>query len=738
MKLFSLFCSIAIFLLPSTIYSQSTVKIYGKIVDAETKQPLFGANVMIAGTGFGASSDQQGEYQIENLFEGEYSISVSYIGYKDKQVSNIKIDKDQPVRINFQLKQRIIPLKGVQISAEKEGSHSRGNFWTIENEAIARSNAQNVGELIDMAPGVDVQDTGGRSGSKKLSIRGSQSNQVLVLLDGVPLNDELSGDVDLSKIPANVIEKIEIYKGGFSHRFGSGAIGGVVNIITKKNFASQIQMNSGYGSFHTVTLEPSCSGNFKRFNYYFAVQYAKTDGDFPYEYNDSKGESIHENRMNADLYSQNIFGRMNYQSPGHIFSIHAQHMKSERGIPGVIDAWTAYARSKNNQRIAGTEYRFTNDDFNAELSYRYSVSETENSNLYPNDADIRYRRYPKYHYKYGIQNHIVHANFNYDLFDWYTVSSGYDYRDLNYEDENFRSYGKPPINEASDVAHGVFLHQELHLQLLSGRSHLLITPDLRYDEMNIRSGDFRRHEHQWSPGTSFRISAGTIHQAFVTATLSNSFRVPTFADLFYQDVRIEGKPDLLPEKSQNREIGCGFKISSWGELNAEVTAFRNTIDDLIVWRLGSYEVFRPFNSDAEIFGEEYLLKFNSPGDYIGFEIGYVHLKPLNKNKNETTYDKIIPYRPLSSLKGQLSLGARNLFLNLKYRDIGKRYITEANTKYLDGYQVFDADFFWKMNIRDVELTWKLSAYNITDEKYEIIRNMPLPGREWRFGLNLIY
>jgi outer membrane cobalamin receptor len=214
--------------------------------------------------------------------------------------------------------------------------------------------------------------------------------------------------------------------------------------------------------------------------------------------------------------------------------------------------------------------------------------------------------------------------------------------------------------------------------------------------------------------------------------------VPTFADLFYQDARVEGKPDLLPEKSRNADFGAGWQIDAWGKFSAEVTHFHYTIDDLIVWRLGSFEVFRPFNTDAEIRGEEYSFSAQSPHEWVTLELGYTHLLPLNKNKNETTFDKIIPYRPQSSMKMGLGLNLKNWHASVNFRDVGARFITEANTKEMPAYQVWDANLAWSWKISGLELGWKFSVFNLADEKYEIIRDMPLPPREWRVGLSVTY
>ncbi|MBN2090101.1 TonB-dependent receptor [candidate division KSB1 bacterium] len=725
-----------LFILSGNLFSQSTVKILGRVADKTTNQPLYSANVTVEGTGFGASTDPQGYFQIENLLEGIYTVSASHIGYGSQKYIDIRVLRDQPVQLNFSLESRAIPLQEVAVAAERFEQQAGSGIWIITSESISRTNAQNVGELIDLAPGVEVRDAGGSGGSKKISIRGSQTNQVLVMLDGVPLNDELGGDVDLANIPINMIEKIEIYKGGSSHRFGSGAISGAVNIITKKSFANNLQLNSGFGSFGSYRVEPNWSGSYKNFGYYFSYNYIENQGNFPYSYTESDGQTIQENRMNADILSRNLFGKLSYLTDHHQFLIQAQRLESFRGIPGKIDGWTPYARNNNFQDIFGAEYLFNKMDFRAELNFRYATNETENSNLYPDDVDRRYKRYPRYHYQYDVTNYIVNSNIDFVPTSWFHFNAGYTFRNLNFRNENLMPSLPPPINQAEDASHGFFIHNEFNTQLPWQHAQIAFTPAIRYDEMNLNSGDQKRFEHQWSPAAGLLFSIGKIYKGYFKSIFSKAFRVPTFADLFYQDVRIEGKPDLLPEKSENVEFGWGWQISKWGVFSGEITTFQNNIQDLIVWRLGSFEVFRPFNTDAEISGQEYLLSFQSPHQLIDLELSYTQLEPLNKTENQTTYDKIIPYRPLDSFKGSLTINFENIYFNLGYRNVGERFITEANTKSLSNYQVLDSNFAWTTKIGKIEAIWKFSAYNLTNEKYEIVRDMPLPPREWRVGLNL--
>lgn len=715
------------------VTGQTTVKIYGSVSDAQSGIPLYQANVVVERTGLGVSTNQQGEYRIENMLEGFYTLTASYIGYEEQTLSDVRVSKDQAVYLRFQLKPEPIRLDSVQVFALSEYNNSPTQPFIITRREIRQTNALSLGDVLDKVPGVEISQTGSVGSSQKVSIRGSQTNQVLVLLDDVPLNDEMSGSVDLSNIPLNIIESIEIYKGGQSAQFGSGAIGGVVRIKTQNRFTNQLQVSSRVGSFQLMSIEPTLSGQYKNWNYLIACSHAETEGNFPYQYTDSNQNVIEENRINADFLSRNLFAKLNFNWRNHQLSVQGQRLKSERGLPGKIDAWTAYARTNYAQEMLGAEYQTSIRNLRVTANWRYSDALTENSNLYPDDADKRYRRYYKWNYQYEVRNSLFQTNLDYAISPWLCMKTGYTGRLLRYEDENLLTASS--ANQAKDVSHGFFLHQEWRVPLPKLLSQLVMTPAVRYDEMTFTNETDRRVEHQWSPAFGVIWSTGITHQVFVKSSLSKSFRAPTFADLFYQDARVEGKPDLASEKSTNVEFGGGFRFKVAGQITAETDIFRYTVDDLIVWKLGSFEVFRPFNTDALIRGQEYRLGWNAPNHLIALNLGYTRLEPLNKSDNTTTHDKILPYKPQDSFKGGIEVNWRGWFASVACRSVGKQYINEANTKAISAYRIWDLNGSWTFTCYGVQFDLKGSVLNLFGETYEIIKDMPMPQREWRLAFN---
>ena len=138
-------------------------------------------------------------------------------------------------------------------------------------------------ELLSLSPGVVVRDFGGLGQLKTLSIRGSSNDQVVVLLDGVRLSSPIGGGVDLSTIPIDYIQSIEVIRGGGSALAGSDAIGGVVNLITRKTDEKFFAASATYGTFETFKANITGSGNLGELGYFFSYTHLQSEGDFEFE-----------------------------------------------------------------------------------------------------------------------------------------------------------------------------------------------------------------------------------------------------------------------------------------------------------------------------------------------------------------------------------------------------------------------------------------------------------------------
>jgi len=347
------------------VNAQSDVKIHGKVLDAESNQVLVGANIIVESMAIGAVSNAHGRFEIENVLNGSYSLRAEYMGYQ-AETQSVRVAGGEPVFVFFRMQPIVLNLQNISVAADRFSTLTHENDFDIriDRERIEQSGSDNVSRLLKGLPGVQVTETGSAGNAQKVSIRGSNSNQVLVFVDGVKLNDEMTGEVDLSQIPLHHVESIQVKKGGSSSLFGSGAIGGAVYISTMQTAEKRAGITLTCGPFDYFKVEPHVNGSFDRWVYTLSLQTMRSKGDYPYSYHTADDHVQHATRENADILSHNIFARAGYVNGDHQIGLRAQYYSSVRGLPGKVNYWTRYARSENKRAIYNLDYRFLTKTLN--------------------------------------------------------------------------------------------------------------------------------------------------------------------------------------------------------------------------------------------------------------------------------------------------------------------------------------------------------------------------------------
>lgn len=208
-----------------------TFSLSGKVVDTIDKAPISGARISVLTKS--VVTDTNGEYFIENLPQGKYEISISFIGYEVLQAL-IMLDENR-TNLNFSLKPKETMLSEIVVTGT--GTQHYQKDAPVQTEVIR-------GKALQEYSGRSIEDVlGGLSSSltfsandmgSNLQLNGLSNDYVLILLDGRRINGDVGGQNDLNRINLNNIDRIEIVKGAVSSLYGSDAIGGVINFISKK------------------------------------------------------------------------------------------------------------------------------------------------------------------------------------------------------------------------------------------------------------------------------------------------------------------------------------------------------------------------------------------------------------------------------------------------------------------------------------------------------------------------
>ncbi len=728
---------IFVFLFHQWAFGQSTVKIAG-YVNSISGEPIEGANVVVQGTGFGAATDAAGHFTIENLFAGIYAVKASHLGYRDSTQTDVRVQKDGVTTLYFRLTPFTIPLDEVVVEARSSHGEVSEFRETISAETIQRSPARTVGELLTNLPGVEVIDEGGGSAQKRISIRGGNPNQVLVVLDGVVINSPQVGYADLSQIPLAWVEEIHVWKGGGSGRFGSGALGGVIEIISKRHSIDRTTVAGQFGNFGAIGIQPAISGRAKFLSYFFNFDYLQEDGDFPYRYQKLDGEEVREQRLNADFTSKNYFGKLIFERGDQAVDVQANVYDSNRGLPGLVHAWSPYARARTNRRIVMAQYRLVKNGWEARAQISQHVNANEFDNDLPPDAPLRFRAVPPFHSAFRVRSYRGALDSKLAVFRkqalYFNMALQWD----DFKDQDRLDATAGPIRATENFSFGGSLRSDWFLPTPKFLSKIVVKPAMRLDKISFENNGVTRTDRQISPHVGLLISRSDGWHVTLKANWGRSFRVPTFADLFFQDFRVRGNPNLLPERSWNFDTGVQVGLPLLGRLEIESIYFHQRIENQIVWELGSFATLQPFNTDALLNGWEQVGSWKIFKNRVHLLLSHIFLNAINQSGQRTTHDKKLTYRPQHTVKFGLVLDFKSAVLSYQKRWVGSRFVTAANTVRLPGYTVNDLSLNLAGQIYKLKVNLKFSINNLFDEQYEILENAPLPGRHWRAGFELNY
>ena len=216
--------------------------IRGVVQNAETGAPSIGVNILLVGTETGTVSDVEGLFTLEKPADIEPILRLSHIAYKTME---LLIDSGYTGVIQLDpavIKGQEIEVVGVKSKTEMDVASSVDMLDIAEIEI---QGARDLGSALRRVSSVKMDYSS--SGKQTISIRGSNATDVAVFLDGVRLNDANTGVADLSTIDLNALEQIQVIKGGNSSLFGSGAIGGVLNMESKTAKKNSLYLNTGTG-----------------------------------------------------------------------------------------------------------------------------------------------------------------------------------------------------------------------------------------------------------------------------------------------------------------------------------------------------------------------------------------------------------------------------------------------------------------------------------------------------------
>ena len=240
---------------------ETDAHIYGHVIDKTTGEHLPYIVVMLKGTTIGVTTENTGHYMIRNIPEGSFTVEVSAIGYKT-QTREIKVRKGRSYEVNFTLEEDYVQIDGVIVSATRSET-TRKMSPTLVNvvgmDTYNKTNATTVAQGLAFQPGIRVENNCQNCGFQQVRINGLDGQYTQILIDSRPIFSALAGVYGIEQLPANMVDRVEVMRGGGSALFGSSAIAGTINIITKEpvrnssSISHTVTSIAGSSAFHNTT-----------------------------------------------------------------------------------------------------------------------------------------------------------------------------------------------------------------------------------------------------------------------------------------------------------------------------------------------------------------------------------------------------------------------------------------------------------------------------------------------------
>ncbi|WP_305910048.1 TonB-dependent receptor [Methylomarinum sp. Ch1-1] len=537
---------------------------------------------------------------------------------------------------------------------------------TYTRADIEQYQVNSLPELLQRATGIDMVQNGGMGKNTSIFMRGTNSDHVLVLIDGIKVGSVTTGTTPFQYLPIDQIERVEIIRGPHSSLYGSEAIGGVIQIFTRQGKQQEkpnITLDAGGGNYATLETSGSISGKWRNAWYSLSASHINTQGFdarkpttgfFAIDHPDDDG-----------YYNTGLNAKLGYRFDNNA-EVEAFYMRSEgrTDFDGTPDK-TEFV----NQLVGLSGALDITDIWHA--TFRLGQSRDDNDNFAPDGSF--YSHFDSTRWNASWLNEL-------QLAEDHQLIIGADYR---FDEVDSSTH----FTETERYDAGVFA--ELHSRLFD--RHYL-NASVRWDE-NEAFGDYVTGSFGWRFNWNHGLSA--------FASFGNAFKAPTFNELFWPDTGFGGgNPNLQPEESTTFEVGLAGN-HDW--LTWEVRAYHTNIDNLIA-------SWPPQNIDkAQIDG----IETDIGAEIFGWhnKVGFQLLSPKDRITNKRLprrAEKILNY-DLSRSFDALDVGATILARGDSFDD------TRNNTK-IHGFVTVALRAAYHFN-----QNWRVSAKlnNLLDKQYQL-------------------
>lgn len=637
--------------------------------------------------------------------------------------------------LNDSIAGRVHDIPDVTVSARRTPQRNAVSYPTqvIGRKELEGLGFQNIADAVRRFAGANVKDYGGIGGLKTVSVRSLGAEHTAVVYDGVAVSNCQAGQIDIGRFSLDDIEMLSLSVGQNSELMQSArafASAGVLELFSrdvlleadrKYKFSGQIKGGS-FGMINpslrwTQRLGKSTVGSLSG-NFLYA------DGEYPFQLVNGKYVT-EEKRKNSDVHSWHVEGNVHHDINEHSrISVKGYYFDSERGLPGSVVLYSNQANERLWDKNGFVQMKYENElsekwSMQALAKYNYSWNKYVDTNVkYENGKQIDLNTQNEYY---------LSGTFLWKPITGLAMSWANDFA-VNTLDSNLPSAPQPVRTSWLSALNARYVWRSLTF------SGALVNT---FMTESVRRGERPDDRLHLSPTVSVMYKPWMRNNLFLRLMYKDTFRVPTFNDLYYQRM---GNTKLSPEKAHEYNFGitwngAPFAFTDFILITAD--CYYNKVDDKIVafpstyvWRMANYGKVDILGADVSM-QAKFILARNIKMTLSG---SYTYQRATDQtNPDAKNYGDQIPYTPRHS--GSASLMFETPWVDLGYSAVfvGDRYSQKQNiaSNLIKRYQEHSLSASHTFNIKNVKLRLQAEMINLTNEQYDVIKYYPMPGRSWR-------
>ncbi|PIB35666.1 hypothetical protein BFP72_09810 [Reichenbachiella sp. 5M10] len=603
-------------------------------------------------------------------------------------------------------------LTPVDVTASRMETYSAADKTvTIDSTYLTLNDGNSIAMLLSKLGPLNIRSYG-IGGLSTASLRGTGSNQTAILWEGINLQSQMNGSLDLNLVPTFMIDNISIQYGGSSTLNGSGAMGGSIQMNSQPsryNTPFFLSLHEQLGSFglqsHGLKIQTSTN----KLSYSIRGYYKQADNDFDF-YN--RFTQVDEIQRNAQVKQYGLLSSLSYRiTPKGELTIKYWHQDNDTHIPKTAGAGTPSNAVQFDSFHRGVlRYQQT---LHPTLRLYYQLGILDHALIYDDKINTLSHS--------SSFSTINEARLDYNPTPYIALELGINH---TFENGHSDSYGQ------LENRHRTALFLSTHLSLLS---KLELNLSARQSIIDGKTVPFLP-----SIGLSYPVSSWLD----LKSKVAKSYRIPTFNDLYWSGSGAIGNPDLAPEEGMSYEIGYLLHSNSTpNQIRYEGTVFYNHIQDWIQWKEVS-SVWTPINlQEIWTYGIEQSIsgsyRFSSTS-HLSTGANYQLTIATPNSPNQLWTKPQLSYTPMH--QGNLYLTyhwqAFHAGTNLAYT--GKQYTDEGNIEIraLDPYLLIDLNAGYQFRLQQHTIALTAQVKNLFNTSYEVRRAYPMPGINYQF--NLVY